>query len=214
MDLRNAGLAVNGDNEPVSDKIPIYTTVSTVANPTIGRNTIADEYCLFDGVDQWRTSGSEFIYPTKSKTTDSSSILRISILEFFLLFYPCDYIILILTPHTNRHLAHGDMYFSEFLRSVGCWIYMDCFEGIVDRHMWWSNTEVKMFEEAPVRLTKYMSLNRFEDILRNLSYTDNNVPTYNDKFFHMRQMKDAWNENMIKVFEPSWVSVLDESMQE
>ena len=58
-----------------------------------------------------------------------------------------------------------------------------------------------------------MSLNIFEDILCNLSYTDKNVPAYNDKFFHMRQMEDAWNENMTKFFEPSWVSVLDESMK-
>ena len=47
--------------------------------------------------------------------------------------------------------------------------------------MWWSNTEVNMFEGAPGRLTKYMSLNRFEDILRNLSYTDKNVSAYNEK---------------------------------
>ena len=59
-----------------------------------------------------------------------------------------------------------------------------------------------------------MSLNRFEDIPRNLSYTDKNVPAYNDKFFHMRQMEDAWNANTTKVFEPSWVSMLDESMKE
>ena len=71
-----------------------------------------------------------------------------------------------------------------------------------------------MFEGLPGRLIKYMSLNRFEDILCNLSYTDKNVPAYNDKLFHMRQMEDAWNVNMTKVFESSWVSVLYESMQE
>ena len=80
---------------------------------------------------------------------------------------------------------------------------MACFEGVVDRCMWWSNMEVNMFEVAPGSLTKYMSLKRFQDILRNLSYTDENVPTYNDKIFHMRQMEDAWNANTTKVFEPS-----------
>ena len=80
---------------------------------------------------------------------------------------------------------------------------MDCFEEIVDRCIWWSTTEVNMFEGAPGRLTKYMSLNRFEEIIHNLSYTDRNVPAYNEKFFHMRQMEDAWNENMTKFFEPS-----------
>ena len=71
-----------------------------------------------------------------------------------------------------------------------------------------------MFEGALGSLNKYTSLKMFEGVLRNLSYTDNNVPAYNDIFFHMRQMEDAWNENTKNCFEPSWVSVLDESMQE
>ena len=90
---------------------------------------------------------------------------------------------------------------------------MAYFEGVLDRRMWWSNTEMSIFEGAPGRITKYMSLNMFEEIPRNLSYTDNNVPAYNDKFFHMCQMEDAHNENMTNFFETSWVSMLDESMQ-
>ena len=56
-----------------------------------------------------------------------------SILEFFLLFYPCDYIKLVLASQTNKHLAPGDMDFSEFSRFFGCWMYMDFFEGVVYR---------------------------------------------------------------------------------
>ena len=59
-----------------------------------------------------------------------------------------------------------------------------------------------MFDGEPGRITKYMSLNRFKDILCNLSYTDKNVLAYNDKLLHMRNMEDAWNANMTKVFEP------------
>ena len=77
---------------------------------------------------------------------------------------------------------------------------MDCFEGVVDRHMWWSNTELNMFEGALGSLNKYISLKKIEDILWNLPYTDKNVPAYNDKNFHMRQMEDAWNEKMTKFF--------------
>ena len=106
------------------------------------------------------------------------------------------------------------MDFYEFLKFVACWIYIACFDRVVERRMWWSNTEVNMFEGASGRLTKYMSLNRFEDIIRNLSFSDKNVPEYNETFFHMRQMKDALNANMTKVLEPSWVSVLDESKKE
>ena len=77
---------------------------------------------------------------------------------------------------------------------------MACVEGVVYRCMCLSNTEVNMFEGSIGRLTKHMSLNIFEDILCNLSYTDKNVPAYNDKFFHIPQMEDAWNENMTKFF--------------
>ena len=59
-----------------------------------------------------------------------------------------------------------------------------------------------MFEGAPGMLTKYMYLNRFEDLPRNLSYTDKNAPAYNDKLFHIRHMEDSWNANTTKVFEP------------
>ena len=99
-----------------------------------------------------------------------------SILEFPPIFYPCDYIKIVLTPQANKRLAHGNMDFYELLIFVGCWFYMACFEGVEDRRMWGSNTEVNMFEGAPGRLTKYMSLNMFEYIQRNLSYTDKNVP--------------------------------------
>ena len=90
----------------------------------------------------------------KLKTTDSSFIPCMSILEFFLLFYPCDYIKLVIIPQKNKNLAHGDMDFSEFLRFVSFCLYMALFEGVVDRRMWWSNTEVNIFEGASGRLTK------------------------------------------------------------
>ena len=80
----------------------------------------------------------------------------------------------------NKHLAYGDMDIYDLLIFVGCCLYMAYFEGIVDRRMWCSNTEVNMFEGASGRPTKYMSLNRFEEILRNLSYYDKNAPTYNE----------------------------------
>ena len=136
MEIRNARFTVDDDNEPVPENIPVATTVNAVAYTVIDRNAIDDKGWGFDGVDSWRTSGGGVFPPAKLKTTDSSFIPRISILEFFLIFYPCDYIKLVLIPQTNKHLAHGDMEFSEYLRFVGCWLYMACFEGVVDRRMW------------------------------------------------------------------------------
>ena len=169
LELRNAGFAVDDDNEPVPENIPVATTVDSVTDTAIDRNAIAAEYWGFDGVDQWRTSSGGFFPSAKFKTTDSSSIPRMSIFGFCLLLYPCDYIKIVLIPQTNNQLSHRGMEFSECLRIFGFWVFMACFEGVVDRRTWWSNTEVKMFEGAPGRLTTYMSLKRVEDILHNLS---------------------------------------------
>ena len=188
LELRNAGFAVDDKDEPVPDNMPVATTINAVSDTAIDRKYSTAEYWGFYGVDQWRKSGGGVFSPAKLKITDYLSIPRMSILEFFLLFYPCDYIKIVLIPQKNNHLAHRDMEFSESLIFFGCWLCMACFEGVVDRRLLWSNTEVNMFEGAPGRLTTYISLNSFEEILRNLSYTDKNVPEYNDKFFHMIQM--------------------------
>ena len=59
-----------------------------------------------------------------------------------------------------------------------------------------------------------MSLNRFETSFATFHTLIRMSPPYNDKLFHMRQMEDACNANVTKVFEPSWVSVLYKIMQE
>ena len=100
-ELRNSAFSVNDNNEPIPEKIPVATIVDAVADTAVDRNAIAAEDWGFDGVDQWRTSGSGVFPPDKLKTTDSSSIPCMSILNFFLsLFYPCDYIKLVLVPQT------------------------------------------------------------------------------------------------------------------
>ena len=90
LELRNGGFAVDDENEPVPENIPVATTANAFSNTSIDRNAIAAEDWGFDGVYHWITSGGGFFSPAKLKTTDSSSFPRISILEFFLLFYPYD----------------------------------------------------------------------------------------------------------------------------
>ena len=83
-ELSNSRLAVDDDdNEPFPENIYVDTTVDAVAGTCIDRNAIAAEDWGFGGVDKWRTSGGGVFSPAKLKTTDSSSIPRISILGFF-----------------------------------------------------------------------------------------------------------------------------------
>ena len=63
LELRNSGFAVDDDNEPVPENIPVATTVDAVTGTAIDRNAIAAEDWGFDGVDQWRTSGSGGFIP-------------------------------------------------------------------------------------------------------------------------------------------------------
>ena len=60
---RNAGFAVNDNNEPVLENIHVDITVDSVADTAIDINTISSEDWRFDVVDQWITSGGGVFLP-------------------------------------------------------------------------------------------------------------------------------------------------------
>ena len=115
--------------------------------------------------------------------------------ELFLILFPVDYLKDILIPEMNKLMKHP-MDLGGFIRWLGCWFYMVCWVGILNRSNWWSTEEPKMSGGAPFRLNKYMSRTRFEGILGSLRYTDKKDVEYYDGFFHMRQIEEAWNLNM------------------
>ena len=57
-----------------------------------------------------------------------------------------------------------------------------------------------------------MSRRRFETILNALSFTNKDPPLFIDKFWQVRDMLFAWNENMAAIFKSGFVTCLDESM--
>ena len=63
LELRNAGFAVNDNNETVPKNIPVSTTIYSVTDTAIDRNAIAAKGWVFDGVDQWITSGDGVFLP-------------------------------------------------------------------------------------------------------------------------------------------------------
>ena len=81
-----------------------------------------------------------------------------------------------------------------------------------DHRSFWSNKHVNIFEGAPFRLNNFMTRNRFEKILNNITYTNHEPPAFRDRFWEIRQMVDEWNANMDINFSPSWKNCLDESM--
>ena len=118
----------------------------------------------------------------------------------------------VLIPNTNKGLS-VPMDLQEFINWVGCWLYMKYWVGIESRWYWWSMTTPLMAKGAPFRLNIIMSCKRFDYILSALSFTNREVP-YEDGLLKMRQLEEAWNQNMAQQFLPSWINVLDDSMME
>ena len=122
-------------------------------------------------------------------------------LELFLILFPIDYLKEILMPKTKKLLKHP-MALGEFIQWLGFCLYVGCWIGIPNRSNWWSTAEPKMSRGAPFRINKYMSRNRFEEILGFISYTYQKGVEYYDGFFHMHKMKEAWNLHMAEEFNP------------
>ena len=78
---------------------------------------------------------------------------------------------------------------------------------------WCYNTVPEPQEDGPCpyNFKGYMSKRRFMAITKCLIFTDAISPAYHDKFWQVRQMIWAWNENTANRFVATWVC-LDESM--
>ena len=66
-------------------------------------------------------------------------------------------------PTMNWKLSNPVSY-GEWLSWIGLWVLMSTVDGS-DRRSFWSSKEVNIYEGAPFRLMKFMSQNRFEEIL-------------------------------------------------
>ena len=74
------------------------------------------------------------------------------------------------------------------------------------RRDFWKQGEPIRANGAPYRVNHLMSCNRFEDILYSLEFTDSNPPPYKDKFWMIRDLQKAWNDNMFENFDPGWAT--------
>ena len=130
----------------------------------------------------------------------------------FLIMMPMNFIEDTLIKKTNYQLD-VPMNTQEYIKWVGCWLYMSCWVGVCNRRYCWSTSAPSNHKVEPFRLNNYMSRNLFDHILSLLQHTDQ-ASDYEDGFHIMRQWEEAWNKNTEDEFSPSWVSVLDESMME
>ena len=80
--------------------------------------------------------------------------------------------------------GEDDVTYGVFLQWIGIWVLMSTVDG-VDHQLFWLTKTVDAFENAPFRLTPFMSRSDFEKILNNLGYTKEEAPEFHDCFWEV-----------------------------
>ena len=195
-ELRAAGHTVDDDNEPDEE--------NASEPPPIDGTWIRPSFCPRVQLGVRKVKG-KFNDVTWDVVKDMNE------LQLFLLCFPVKYLIDVVIPESNKHLAMP-MTLKEFFVFLGAIFFMGCHPGVPNRDMWWSKKDISYEEGAPFRMNDFISITRFKAIMGALRYTDKPQPGYLDKFHDIRQMQEAWNKHMDDSYCPGWWSCLDESM--
>jgi hypothetical protein len=133
-----------------------------------------------------------------------------TLLTMLLLFLPWKFLEDVILVETNKKIKGSAVTFEEFMRFLALYLYMSTLSGYW-RSDYWSSNPILMLEGASYCFNAMM-LKRFEVILLALTYTNEPPPAFKDKFWEVCQIITSWNTKMAKIFTPSWVLCLDESM--
>ena len=204
------GFDVDDDNLPAPENIPTNENEN-------GLHTAPD------GLYEGQTWGWDGFCERKKKNLDCSKpyirgvsdmvLANMSYLGMFLIFFP-KLLVDIIIKQTNVNLRKQNLTeitYGEFLVFLGLNLFMCTLVGYKKKDFW-SIAPITFEQGAPYRLNQFMSKTRFDDINRSLGFTNQNPPSYEDRFWEVRQMIHVWNENMKDVFSPGWITCLDESM--
>ena len=96
------------------------------------------------------------------------------------------------------------------IRYLGLWILISTCSGWNRDNFWRVTPFDQEANTCPYRLRKFISKRRFNDITRELRFTNTNPPPYVDQFWQICQMVKAWNDHMTSIFLASWEICLDE----
>ena len=77
--------------------------------------------------------------------------MKMSRLDMFLIIMPIEFIENTVIKKTNEKL-HVPMTTQEYIKWVGCWIYMSCWVGIRNRRYWLSTAAPPSHKGAPFLL--------------------------------------------------------------
>ena len=140
-------------------------------------------------------------------------------MDLFLHALPFTWMKDVLLPTTSATMRSEsphciELSLGEFLRFLGIRLLMSTCIGWSQDAFWSSGQDTYDQEQnaCPYNVKHFMSYKRFKLITKSLSYTNVSAPTYHDKYWQVRQMLQAFNDNMARIFLSSWVICLDESM--
>jgi Transposase IS4 len=201
MTVLENNIQIDDDNAPAPENIP---------DDNEQPNECTYNEWGHDGICFRRLTGSVNNQP---KINIPSSMVP-SLLDLFELLFPKKFIIEVMLKEMNSVPETEPITYGEFLRWLGLWFLMATIDGPARIDYWRVDKKRSdsRFDRAPYRLNDIMSRNRFDTILRRLCLTNMQQPTYRDRFWEVRQLIQAWNENMSHNFSPGWISCLDESM--
>jgi Transposase IS4 len=191
-------LETDSDNDPAPENLPDNNN---------NTDCVYSESWGHDGVCQRRKIGSH----NKRPTVLFPASMTPSVFDIFELLIPKVFITDTMLPQMNERVELGKVNYGEFMRWLGLWFLMATIQGPT-RAEFWKKEGISLFSGAPFRLGEMMTRNRFDDILKSIGFTNQNPPNYVDKFFPIRDLVTAWNDNMTINFTPGWISCLDESM--
>ena len=144
------GISISGDNNPAPENVPRQ------GDTNAGYSNFQNYFAYF-------------------RHYSHDSVLRMSLLQLFLIMFLEEYIEKVLIHNTNKDMS-VPMDHQDCIKWVVCWIYISCWVGIESRQDWWSTTTTLMAKGAPFRLNIIMSRNRFDYILGALCFTNREVP--------------------------------------
>ena len=203
--MRGLGFEVDDDNDPVPENIP---------NP--GEDTPNGEQSWgWNGICYRKSQNISNVQPKLKHGIENipSCPTQQTICKLFYTLFPIRFLENTILKNTNMNLAQDadEITLVELLRFIGIWFFLATTAGF-PRKDFFSKFPVNAMHGAPYRVNHWMSRRRFDTILQTLAFCEPNPPPYKDKFWQVRALIKAWNDNMTVVCESGWITCLDESM--
>ena len=222
--IRAMGYEVDDDNDPAPENVPHHND-DAQGPPANDRRAVHPTGLIADhnqewghhAIDQRRVNVRHNVKPSVPGIPTQMPITNEIPKSFiFLLFFGRSIFDSLIIPSTNASLREDNLKqttMGEFLRWIGIWFFLSTTSGY-RRRDYWSNVPPNLEDSLPpYRFHHWMTKQRFDSILRHLSFIHKSQrPRFIDKFWKIRELVKQFNANMATVFSPGWMTCLDESM--